>query len=254
MTVNRREALTLFASAATATLALAQDNGKGPVRRWSGKGRLVPNSRRPPAPCLPLKTTGLEHIGVTVTNPEASAKFYGQIFDPQLFKERDIANRFYCKLGTAYLAFGTNADVKVGEDRSHLRAGGRLSGSVRAHGARSRRNHDGRHWPRRRCPRTPTACGSSCWEFPAASPARLFLAADLAGRSHRAGDRHRPHHPVGFEPGRVREILWRILRQRIQPHGKSGHVRCCPDQAGAGKGSCVAKLRECITSRCVSPG
>jgi catechol 2,3-dioxygenase-like lactoylglutathione lyase family enzyme len=40
------------------------------------------------------------------------ARFYGQIFDPQLFKERDIPNRFYCKLGIAYLAFGTNADVK----------------------------------------------------------------------------------------------------------------------------------------------
>jgi catechol 2,3-dioxygenase-like lactoylglutathione lyase family enzyme len=67
----------------------------------------------PTGPVLPLKTTGLEHIGVTVPNPEASAKFYGGIFDPQLFKERDIANRFYCKLGTAYLAFGTNAAVKA---------------------------------------------------------------------------------------------------------------------------------------------
>ena len=110
MTVNRREALTLFAGAAGATLALAQDNGKGP---GPGKGK-GPRPELPPptGPVLPLKTTGLEHIGVTVPNPEASAKFYGQIFDPQLFKERDIANRFYCKLGTAYLAFGTNADVK----------------------------------------------------------------------------------------------------------------------------------------------
>ncbi len=62
---------------------------------------------------LPIKSTGLEHIGVTVPNPEASAKFYGLIFDPQLFKERDIANRYYARMGTAYLAFGTNADVKT---------------------------------------------------------------------------------------------------------------------------------------------
>jgi catechol 2,3-dioxygenase-like lactoylglutathione lyase family enzyme len=109
MTVNRRQALTLFASAASAAVALAQDNGKG-----KGKGPR-PELPPPTGPVLPLKTTGLEHIGVTVPNPEASAKFYGQIFDPQLFKERDIANRFYCKTGTAYLAFGTNADVKVGK-------------------------------------------------------------------------------------------------------------------------------------------
>jgi catechol 2,3-dioxygenase-like lactoylglutathione lyase family enzyme len=109
MTVNRREALTLFASAATASLALAQDNAKG-----KGKGPR-PELPPPTGPVLPLKTTGLEHIGVTVTNPEASAKFYGQVFDPQLFKERDIANRFYCKTGTAYIAFGTNADVKEGK-------------------------------------------------------------------------------------------------------------------------------------------
>ena len=116
MNVNRREALTLFASAATATLAFAQDNTKGPGPGGAGKGK-GPRPELPPptGPVLPLKTTGLEHMGFTVPNPEASAKFYGQIFDPQLFKERDIANRFYCKLGTAYVGFGTNADVKVGK-------------------------------------------------------------------------------------------------------------------------------------------
>lgn len=114
MTVNRRQALTIFASAATAGLALAQENTKGPGPGGQGKGKGArPELPPPTGPVLPLKTTGLEHIGVTVPNPEASAKFYGRIFDPQLFKERDIANRFYCRMGSAYLAFGTNADVKV---------------------------------------------------------------------------------------------------------------------------------------------
>jgi catechol 2,3-dioxygenase-like lactoylglutathione lyase family enzyme len=94
---------------------MAQEKGKGPGPGKGKGGAPRPELPPPTGPVLPLKTTGLEHIGVTVTNPEASAKFYGQIFDPQLFKERDIANRFYCKLGTAYLAFGTNADVKVGK-------------------------------------------------------------------------------------------------------------------------------------------
>jgi len=33
------------------------------------------------AAALPLKTTGLEHYGMTVPDPEAAAKFYGKIFD-----------------------------------------------------------------------------------------------------------------------------------------------------------------------------
>src|SRR5438552_18482559 len=58
---------------------------------------------------LPLKTPGLEHIGLTVTNPEETAKFYGRIFNPQLFRERDAPPRYYVTTGTAYLAFGGNA-------------------------------------------------------------------------------------------------------------------------------------------------
>jgi catechol 2,3-dioxygenase-like lactoylglutathione lyase family enzyme len=55
---------------------------------------------------LPLQTTGLEHIGMTVPDQEATAKFYGMIFDPQLFQERDPPPRFYVRLGTSYIAFG----------------------------------------------------------------------------------------------------------------------------------------------------
>src|SRR5438876_11001180 len=58
---------------------------------------------------LPLNSPGLEHIGLTVTNPEETAKFYGRIFNPQLFRERDAPPRFYVTTGTAYLAFGGNA-------------------------------------------------------------------------------------------------------------------------------------------------
>jgi catechol 2,3-dioxygenase-like lactoylglutathione lyase family enzyme len=101
--------MTLFAGAAAVT-ALAQtpaeESGRG-----KGRGPAPSPAGQPSGPALPLKTTGLEHIGITVPNPEAMANFYGRIFDPQLFKERDIANRFYCRMGKAYLAFGTNANV-----------------------------------------------------------------------------------------------------------------------------------------------
>jgi catechol 2,3-dioxygenase-like lactoylglutathione lyase family enzyme len=60
---------------------------------------------------LPLDTTGLEHIGFTVPDPEATAKFYGRIFDPQLFQERDPPPRFYVRFGTGYAAFGGSANA-----------------------------------------------------------------------------------------------------------------------------------------------
>lgn len=55
---------------------------------------------------LPLRTSGLEHIGMTVPDQEATAKFYGLIFDPQLFQERDPPPRFYVRTGISYIAFG----------------------------------------------------------------------------------------------------------------------------------------------------
>ncbi len=66
---------------------------------------------------LPLHTTGLEHIGMTVPDQKASAEWYGKIFDPQLFQERDPPPRFYVRMGTAYIAFGgtpaTDATPKI---------------------------------------------------------------------------------------------------------------------------------------------
>jgi catechol 2,3-dioxygenase-like lactoylglutathione lyase family enzyme len=66
---------------------------------WLGRARAD-------TPQLPLQTTGLEHVGMTVPDQEATAKFYGLIFDPQLFQERDPPPRFYVRLGTSYIAFG----------------------------------------------------------------------------------------------------------------------------------------------------
>ena len=64
---------------------------------------------------LSLNTPGLEHVGLTVPNPEETAKFYGRIFNPQLFRERDAPPRYYVTAGTAYMAFGgmANATPKI---------------------------------------------------------------------------------------------------------------------------------------------
>lgn len=54
---------------------------------------------------LPLNTTGLEHIEMTVPDPEATAKFYGRVFDPQLFQAIRTAN-FFVRTGISYLSIG----------------------------------------------------------------------------------------------------------------------------------------------------
>ena len=83
-TLNRRRALAMLGAGAGF---------------WAKRG-LAEGSQ------LPLQTSGLEHIGMTVPDQEATAKFYGMIFDPQLFQERDPPPRFYVRLGTSYIAFG----------------------------------------------------------------------------------------------------------------------------------------------------
>ena len=80
--MTRRDALTIFAAAPFVSRAFAQT---GP---------------------LPLNTTGLEHLGFTVPDQKASAEWYGRIFDPQLFQERDPPPRYYVRMGSAYIAFG----------------------------------------------------------------------------------------------------------------------------------------------------
>jgi catechol 2,3-dioxygenase-like lactoylglutathione lyase family enzyme len=72
------------------------------------------------SPLLPLQTTGLEHLGMTVPDQKASAEFYGRIFDPQLFQERDPPPRYYVRLGTAYIAFGGVATPDVPAKIDHF--------------------------------------------------------------------------------------------------------------------------------------
>jgi predicted enzyme related to lactoylglutathione lyase len=84
-----------------------------------GVGLAARSWAQPPSPApvttvgpgLPLKNTGLEHYGITVPNSEAAARFYGKLFDNQLFKEKDPPPRFYVRLGKAYLAFGQKDGV-----------------------------------------------------------------------------------------------------------------------------------------------
>jgi catechol 2,3-dioxygenase-like lactoylglutathione lyase family enzyme len=59
---------------------------------------------------LPLTTTGLEHMGTVVPDVEAAGKFYGRLFDPEVYKEKDPPLRYYVTLGVGYLALGSRAN------------------------------------------------------------------------------------------------------------------------------------------------
>ena len=60
---------------------------------------------------LPLRTTGLDHLSITVPDPPQIASFYGKIFDPQIFHERTGVQRYYVRLGQAYIALGPQPNV-----------------------------------------------------------------------------------------------------------------------------------------------
>jgi len=63
-----------------------------------------------PQRLLPLNTTGLDHLSITVPDSKAAATFYARIFDPQVFHERTGVQRYYVRLGSAYIAFGPQAN------------------------------------------------------------------------------------------------------------------------------------------------
>jgi catechol 2,3-dioxygenase-like lactoylglutathione lyase family enzyme len=70
---------------------------------------------------LPLETSGLDHLSITVPDSVQAAAFYGRIFDPQVFHERTGVQRYYVRLGAAYIAFGPQANATPYID--HIAAG-----------------------------------------------------------------------------------------------------------------------------------
>jgi catechol 2,3-dioxygenase-like lactoylglutathione lyase family enzyme len=61
---------------------------------------------------LPLRTTGLEHMGTIVPDVTAAGKFYGKLFNPELHKEKELPLRYYVTLGVGYLALGSRANAQ----------------------------------------------------------------------------------------------------------------------------------------------
>jgi glyoxylase I family protein len=99
--IHRRKWLTLTANLAAGSLLVSPS---------SAQQRL-----------LPLQNSGLDHLSLTVPDSLEAARFYGRIFDPQVFHERTGVQRYYVRLGAAYMAFGPQANVTPYID--HIAAG-----------------------------------------------------------------------------------------------------------------------------------
>ena len=56
---------------------------------------------------LPLGATGLEHIGTVVPDVTPAARFFGRVFNPHVFKEKESPLRYYVTLDPGYIAFGS---------------------------------------------------------------------------------------------------------------------------------------------------
>ena len=91
---GRRTLLTAALGAAAWQLA-----GPGRARAQSSAGSQ-----------LPLHTTGLEHLGLLVSDVARAGQFYGRVFNPALYKEREGALRYYVTLGVGYVAIGAARD------------------------------------------------------------------------------------------------------------------------------------------------
>ena len=117
--LSRRAVLRGVGLAALAPLApvsaRAQSAAAPPSGAQAAGAPDGPSAATAPAPSnpvsqLPLKTTGLEHLGTVVPDVTEAGKFYGRLFNPELFKEKDPPLRYYVTLGVGYLALGSRAN------------------------------------------------------------------------------------------------------------------------------------------------
>lgn len=68
---------------------------------------------------LPLDAVGLEHIGTVVPDVSAAAAFFGRVFNPELFKERNPPLRYYVTLDPGYIAIGARDGVEAALGRAY---------------------------------------------------------------------------------------------------------------------------------------
>ncbi len=99
----------LAASAGLAVAARFAAPRRAAAQPQSGAPQAEPTAAQIAA-ALPLDTLGLEHIGTVVPDVTRAARFYSNVFNPPLYKERDEPLRYYVTLDPGYIALGSRAN------------------------------------------------------------------------------------------------------------------------------------------------
>lgn len=105
-TVSRRTVLRSMGAAASLPLVPALSRAQSPATGASQASASATQAKSQ----LPLRSTGLEHMGTVVPDVTAAARFHGRLFNPEVHKEKDPPLRYYVTLGVGYLAFGSRAN------------------------------------------------------------------------------------------------------------------------------------------------
>ncbi len=106
--LSRRAILEAMGLTALVPLIPARGNAQGAPPPQTVPAAATADGADPAVSQLPLKTTGLEHMGTIVPNVDTAGKFYGRLFNPELYKEKEPPLRYYVTLGLGYLALGTH--------------------------------------------------------------------------------------------------------------------------------------------------
>jgi catechol 2,3-dioxygenase-like lactoylglutathione lyase family enzyme len=103
-TTSRRTVLATALCCATAAWL-----GRAPtaLAQAASNAALPPPSDAQVAAALPLDTYGLEHLGTVVPDVTRAARFFGAVFNPVLYKEREPPLRYYVTLDPGYIALGS---------------------------------------------------------------------------------------------------------------------------------------------------
>jgi catechol 2,3-dioxygenase-like lactoylglutathione lyase family enzyme len=103
-TTSRRTVLATTFGLATATWLGASSTAR--AQAANGAEAPAPSQAEIDA-ALPLDTYGLEHIGTVVPDVTRAARFFGAVFNPVLYKEREPPLRYYVTLDPGYIALGS---------------------------------------------------------------------------------------------------------------------------------------------------
>ncbi|MGD8808906.1 MAG: hypothetical protein PVG24_04840 [Gammaproteobacteria bacterium] len=104
LSLERRAVLRRLTTLAAAAML---PRGGSAQRRGAPDAALV-------AAQLPLAAVGLEHIGTVVPDVSAAARFFGRVFNPQVYKEKAEPLRYYVTLDPGYIALGSRANTSGG--------------------------------------------------------------------------------------------------------------------------------------------